>query len=114
MSCSCGETTLHIVANRQTFDGIGIAMWCDGAVTGCLGAGLRNVPVARPRTDASRVLEVRAARLFLGEVCLHSASDLGPLHKACRWAAARDGLPGTVRSRLKTLNSTRLGASKAV
>jgi hypothetical protein len=71
------------------------------------------VPVARPRTDASRALEVRAARLFLGEVCLHSANDLGPLHKACRWAAARDGLPGTVRSRLKALNSTRLGASKA-
>ena len=114
MLCSCGNTQTHIAATRQTFDGIGVAMWSDGALTGCLGARLLDVPVARPKTNEARSLATRIGRLFLGEVCLYSANELGPLYKACRWAAERDGLPGTVRSRLKALNAPRFVPSWTV
>lgn len=111
MNCSCGNTELHIVANRQTLDGIGVAMWSDGALTGCLGARLLDVPVSRPKTAEAQKLTVRTGRLFLGEVCLYASNDLGALYKACRWTAERDGLPGTVRSRLIAMTAPRFSTS---
>ena len=72
------------------------------AVTGRFGFKLEGVPVARPRTAEAEAVSVglRAGWLFLGEVEIHPYADLGVLYQACRWAAARDGLPGTVRARL--------------
>lgn len=64
MLCSCGNTQTHIVATRQTFDGIGVAMWSDGALTGRLGALLFNVPVARPKTAEARNLAITLGGLF--------------------------------------------------
>jgi hypothetical protein len=33
-ACSCGETAPHVIARRETADGIAIQIWHDGAVTG--------------------------------------------------------------------------------
>ncbi len=99
-SCSCGTSTPHVIARRMTADGIGVALHHDGAVTGRFGSGLEGVPVARPRTREARELALRVGWLFAGEVSLYDYSELGLLYAACRWAAAHDGLPGTVRSRM--------------
>lgn len=101
MTCSCGSSTTHIVMSRRTYDNIIVELDSTGAVTGCLGYGLKGVPVVRPKTPEAVQKALTAGRLFLGEVCLYNQDDLGPLYAACRWAAERDGLPGTVRDRLK-------------
>ncbi len=105
MTCSCGETSPHIVARRLTFDGIGIAVLHDGAITGRFGTALEGVPVTRPRTRKATELARRTGALFAGEVEIHNYSDLGVLYQACRWAAARDGLPGSVRTRFYQLQN---------
>lgn len=97
--CSCGNGAVHVVARRATFDGIGVELHSDGAVTGRLGSGIDGVPVARPRTATSRDLALRAGWLFVGECEVHNYTDLGALYEACRFVAARNGLPGDVRKR---------------
>ena len=99
-SCSCGTSTPHVIARRMTADGIGVVLHHDGAVTGRFGSGLAGVPVVRPRTSEARDLALRAGWIFADEVCLYDYSELGALYAACRWAAAHDGLPGTVRDRM--------------
>ncbi len=101
--CSCGEREPHVIALRTACDGVGVALWSDGAVTGHFGNALPCVPIMRPRTAAARCQALKAGRLLLGEVCIYRADELGDLYQACRWAAARDGLPGTVRARLTEL-----------
>lgn len=99
-TCSCGESCIHPVARRRTSDGVSVALHSDGAVTGRFGFGLDGVPIVRPRTREARDLALRAGWLFVGEVEAHPYADIGQLYAACRWAAARDGLPGTVRARM--------------
>lgn len=100
-TCTCGgHSRIHVVARRTTADGIGIELHSDGAVTGKLGFGLDGVPIARPRTPEATARALVAGWLFVGEVLLYETSELAALYEACRWAAARDGLPGTVRARL--------------
>lgn len=99
-ACSCGNTCDHVVARRTTFDGIHVQMHSDGAIVGRMGFKLEGVPVASPRTAEARGASIRAGWLFMGEVEAYDHDDLGALYEACRWAAARDGLPGTVRARL--------------
>jgi len=106
--CRCDEVAPHVVARRLTTDGIGVEVWQDGAITGRLGFGLEGVPVVRPRSRGSVSLAQRAGWLFAGEVEAHAYVDLGALYAACRWAAERDGLPGTVRARLAQLQQPAL------
>jgi len=77
---------------RNTADGITVCLWSDGGVTGLLGVRLRGVPARPRRADA---LEV--GRLFLGEACLVSQSELADLYVAAKKARKIDSLPGTVR-----------------
>jgi hypothetical protein len=107
-TCSCGESRPHVVARRTTADGVSVEVWDNGAITGRFGFKLEGVPIARPRTQNAVDLARRAGQLFAGEVCIHDAADLGALYEACRWAAARDGLPGTVRARLAALQAPTL------
>jgi len=107
-TCSCGTTEQHVVARRLTSDGYGVALWCDGAVTGRFGNALPGVPIVRPRKLASVEQARRAGWLFVGDVGIHALSELGPLYAACRWAAERDGLPGSVRTRLGQLQQPSL------
>lgn len=102
-SCTCGEPHPHRVASRRSASGTIVELWSDGPITGALGTGLRGVPISRPKSAAAARRDLRAGWLFLGEVCLVEDGELGALYSACRWAAERDGLPGTVRARLAHL-----------
>lgn len=97
--CSCGHSEVHSIARRKTFDGIEVVLLSDGAVTGRMGFGLAGVPIVRPETEEARTLALRAGNLFLGEVEIHTYEELGALYEACRFVAARSGLPGDVRAR---------------
>lgn len=101
--CTCGTIEAHITSRRMTADGIGVVCWSDGAITGRFGNAFPGVPVVRPRTAAAVGLARRAGNLFMGEVEIYDTSDLSALYRACRWAAERDGLPGTVRARFAQL-----------
>lgn len=74
--CSCGETTAHVIARRETADGIAVQIWHDGAVTGRYGRALPGIPVARPRTAEAIERERGAARLLADEVSLYNFAEL--------------------------------------
>jgi hypothetical protein len=112
-ACSCGETRAHVIARRRTADFRDVELWSDGSVTGRFGHALPGVPIARPRSASSLALALRAGWLFMGEVEIHDTDDLGDLYAACKWAAARDGLPGTVRARLADDAADQAGAGDA-
>ena len=100
-SCTCGEAHPHEVMRRSTSDGIDICLWSDGMITGAMGYRIRGVPAGRPRTTESQRLALRAGRLLLGEVCLYDRAELGAVYAAARKAAAKDGLPGTLRAEIR-------------
>jgi hypothetical protein len=93
------NTSAVEIARRSTADGKHVCLWSDGALTWALGYTIKGS--AQPRTSAARDQALRAGWLVLGDVCLYDASEVTALIKAARWAAARDGLPGTMRRRFK-------------
>lgn len=95
--CSCGETKPHVVMRRQTADGIEVCLWENGAVTGSMGIGLPRVPLARPKTPNAVSRAMSLGRLMVGDVEIYDAAELPALYDAAKRAAARDGLPGTMR-----------------
>lgn len=97
--CTCGETEKHAIGRRRTADNAGVILWSDGRLSGPFG-GLPGVPAVRANTEGAQDLALRAGWLFLGEVELYERGELAALYEACRWAAERDGLPGTVRKRM--------------
>jgi len=104
--CSCGEAKSHVVARRMTSDDVPIALWDNGALTwGSLGHFVKNS--SHPRTAEHARVALRAGRLVLGDVCLYDAKEVPTLVSAARWAAARDGLPGTMRARYRKLTEPR-------
>jgi hypothetical protein len=105
-TCSCGNHEDHIIARRMTADGKSVLLWSDGSLTWALGHAIRGS--AHPRTTEQRNAALRAGRLVLGDVCLYDASEVSALVSAARWAAARDGLPGTMRSRLSAMSRPKL------
>lgn len=99
--CSCGDPTAHTIARRVTADGIGVLLWDDGGVSGVLGYRLQGVPMRRPRNAESHSLALRAGRLFMDELCLWKANELGMLYAACESVAKRSGTPGDVRAEVQ-------------
>jgi len=97
MSCSCGNTDQHVIARRQTADGYEVNLWENGAITGAMGIGFRSVPLSRPKTQEAVDRALTLGHLLMGDVELYDATDLPALHTAAKRAAARDGLPGTMR-----------------
>lgn len=97
LDCSCGDSTPHVIARRETLDGVRVEIWHDGAITGRIGRALPGVPIARPRTDQSLMLARKTAALFSGEVELYDVAELPRLYDCARRVAARGGLPGDVR-----------------
>lgn len=96
--CSCGETESHIVARRQTADGIGVEIWHDGAITGRMGLRLQGVPVARPRTEKSLALAQATAALFSENVAMYDAAELPRLYVCAKAVATRGGASGDLRN----------------
>ena len=87
-----------IVARRNTSDGIHVCLWADGSLTWAMGRAIKGAwfnPKPERREDA-----LRAGWLTLGEVELYDSADVSDLCRAARYAAERDGLPGTLRARL--------------
>lgn len=95
--CTCGEPEPHVIAHRLTYDGVGVNLWSDGAITGVLGLKLKDVPIRRPKTqeDADRLRKV--GWLALGEVCIRKVDELPALLKAADKAVQIDNMPGTLR-----------------
>lgn len=95
--CTCGEPEPHVIAHRLTYDGIGVNLWSDGAITGVLGLKLRGVPIRRPKTKEAADRLRMAGWLALDEVCLWKVDDLPALLKAADKVVQIDNLPGTLR-----------------
>lgn len=89
--CSCGESAPHVIAKRETADGIGVWIWHDGAITGRHGRAIPGVPVARPRTAKSLDLARIAAYLISGDVEMYDTAELPRLYACARKVAARGG-----------------------
>lgn len=102
-TCSCGETTPHVIAKRETADGIAVQIWHDGAITGRFGRALPGVPVARPRSDDGLSLARRIASLFSDAVSLYDAVELPQLY-ACAKRVAQHG--GTSCGVVSAFNAT--------
>lgn len=98
--CSCGESTAHIVARRETADGWRLSVWSDGAVAGGHGLALDGVPLVRPTTRASWEREIAAAWLFASEVSLYDLDEVPALYKAARAVARRGGDVAALRARM--------------
>lgn len=95
--CSCGEVEDHVVGRGRTADGKRVDLWSDGGLSWALGYAVRGS--ARPRTNEQRRLALVAGWLVLGDIELYRADQVSALVRAARWAAARDGLPATMRRR---------------
>jgi hypothetical protein len=91
-------TLTHAVARRRTADDKTVCLWDDGSLTWALGMAIRGS--AHPRTPEQTARALRAGWLVLGEVEMFDADEVSSLIAAARWAADRDGLPGTLRARL--------------
>lgn len=91
LTCPCGETAAHVIARRETADGIAVQIWHDGAVTGRHGRALPGVPVARPRTPGAVERERGAARLLADEVSLYDLAEVPRLYECARRVAAKGG-----------------------
>lgn len=99
LACSCGFAGgVHVVARRQTADGIAVSMWSDGALGSRFGQALPGVPVARPRSSVAVAVALRVGWLFLGAVELYDLDELPALYRACVRVAKRGGDHGDVRA----------------
>src|SRR5690606_5589434 len=110
--CSCGEIKNHIIGRRQTADGKHIYLWSTGELTWVMGFLVRGS--ARPKSEAQRREALCAGWLVLGDVCLYDQSEIKVLVRAARWAAKRDGMPGTMRARILANKAPRTVANWTV
>jgi len=111
-ACTCGSTEPHTVARRRAADGTRVALWSDGSVSGPLGYALDGVPMRRPRSAESHDRAMRAGWLFLGEVGLYDADELGLLYAACERVARAGGAPGDARAAFAALTAPALPTPK--
>ena len=93
----------EVIARRSTADGKHVLLWSDGSLTWALGHAIKGSAFPRTREQSERAL--RAGWLLLGDVELYDSNEIPTLVKAARWAADRDGLPGTMRARFAALTT---------
>ena len=89
---------IEIIARRNTADGIHVCLWADGSLTWAMGRAIKGAWF-NPKPER-REVALRAGWLALGEAELYDSADVPDLCRAARYAAERDGLPGTLRKRL--------------
>lgn len=87
------------IASRRTAQGHTVLLWPDGEITWRLGTYIKGSPRARGPEQVARALV--AGWLVMGDVELYDDDEVPALVAAARWAAERDGLPGTMRARLR-------------
>jgi hypothetical protein len=73
--CSCGCTEPHVIATRETFDGVQLSIWSDGSIThGRLGTYLRGL--GECRSNYGRRARVRAVRLMADDFAVFTAAEI--------------------------------------
>lgn len=100
LTCSCGRSSVHVIAERETADGAGLRLWSDGALTGSGGYGFPGVPIARPRTAEAARAALAAGWLAIDEAGLYDADEMPALYAAARRLVARNpgAQPGDLRA----------------
>jgi len=88
-TCSCGESTSHVIARRETLDGVAVEFWSDGAVTGRMGVGFYG---DRPRAMGNRGAYLRAVKILIEEVSLYDRRELRLLVRTARRAVCQTSL----------------------
>lgn len=82
MPCSCNNPESHIIARRQTADGVTVCLWSDGLVSFLLG---RYLPGVRPsRGGWQQDADLTAGWALMGEVCCLDAAEVAPAFQALR------------------------------
>lgn len=99
-TCSCGEPSPHVIAKRETADGIGVWIWHDGAITGRHGRGLPGVTIVRPRTAKALESARLAASLIGDDVAMYDAAELPRFYACARKVADRGGSRGDLLAML--------------
>lgn len=79
--CTCGCTEAHEVARRQTADGVTVAFWSDGCVSGIMGLNVQAWP---PRSAFATRRAIEANRIVADEVCLYDWSEVRSLIRTAR------------------------------
>lgn len=95
---TAAEMTDTIIARRNTADGKMVCLWVDGSLTWALGSAVRGAWMSPPA--GRREVALRSGWLVLGELEVYDAAEVPDLARAARWAAERDGTPGTMRARM--------------
>jgi len=76
MTCACGEHARHVVATRQTFDGLTVQLWSDGSF-GSRFSTIKGLPF-RPRKNVA----MEALWRFMDQVELLESDELGQAFEA--------------------------------
>ena len=75
--CSCGKTEDHVLATRQTVEGVKVQLWSDGTITGLTGTYPRGI-------GKSRTPNLEAGWRVMGNVSLYTWEELPLLIRAER------------------------------
>lgn len=100
LTCSCGLSFGHVIAERETADGAGLRLWSDGALTGSGGYAFPGVPIVRARTAEAARVALAAGWLAADEAGLYDADEIPALYAAARRLVARNpsAQPGDLRA----------------
>lgn len=110
LTCSCGLSFGHVIAERETADGAGLRLWSDGALTGRGGYGFPGVPIVRPRTVEAARAALAAGWLAIDEAGLYDADEMPALYAAARRLVARNPStpPGDLRRAMADRDAPRI------
>lgn len=88
--CTCGCTTPHEIARRQTTNGVTIVLWSNGCVSDILGI---NVWSQQARSADQHATHMEAGWLLMGEVEMYNSTDVQQLVKHTRHAVRQQRQP---------------------
>lgn len=106
--CTCGRTDDHVIAERQTFDGVRVCIWSNGDLTGALGIYPRDIG----KTHGAS--QIRVARLIQDEISMYDWAELADLIKMARKAIVQPLVPAITYVRRAMAGETFRPAGKAV
>lgn len=89
-TCSCGDAKPHVVAVRQTSDGVRLTLWSDGDVTR-RGIALRGL--GRARTPFAAECYVRALSDIAGDIERYDAAEVATAIRIARRERMRTRRP---------------------
>lgn len=106
--CSCGCREAHVIAKRETADGVRVEIWSDGDITR---RGFALPGVGQGRSNWSRRAFAQAARDLCDDIALFTIAELPAALKAarkenlrgCNWSSDADRRNTIVRNALKAV-----------